>query len=171
LSKVIDKITPQGKKFFAELKKLTELGVEVGFTADKRGYDQSNASVDAEDYDNGPSVAQVAAWQEFGTTTKDGGQAIPARPFMRQSVDNNQDAIQKMAKHQLDAVVSGKADAEKALRAIGALQVGLIKHEIRNGGFAANAESTVRQKGSSTPLIDEGRMVQSVHYVVRPSKG
>jgi len=169
--RVVDKITPQGKKLFAELKKLAELDVQVGFTADKKGYNQSHTAVDAADYDSGASVAEVACWNEFGTRTKDGGQAIPERPFMRQSFDNHRDTIKVMLSHQLEAVVTGKSDADKAMRAIGAMQVGLIQHEIRNGGFVENAESTRRQKGSSAPLINEGRMIQSVHYVVKARKG
>ena len=71
---------------------------------------------------------------------------------------------------QLKAVAEGSATADKAMRAIGALQVGLIQHEIREGGFVSNAESTVKQKGSSTPLINEGRMRQSVHYAVKSKR-
>ena len=163
-------MTPQGKKFFAELEKLAELEVQVGFTADKKGYNESHSSVDASDYSDGTTVAEVAAWNEFGTKNADGTQRIPERPFLRQSVDKYESQITAMVKQQLKAVASGET-ADKALRAIGALQVGLIQHEIRNGGYEANAESTIKLKKSSTPLIDEGHMRQSVHYVVKPRKG
>ena len=168
---VRDNLTPKGKKFFAEIDKLLKLQVQVGFTADKQGYDQNHASVDASDYpDGGPSVAEVAMWNEFGTKNSDGSQAIPERPFIRQSVDKYQPQIKAMCKEQLKAIAKGES-ADKALRAIGALQVGLIQNEIRSGGFTPNAPSTKERKGSSQPLINEGRMRQSVHYVVKPRKG
>lgn len=169
--RVKDKLTPKGKKLFEELNKLAELQVQVGFTVDKKGYNESHATVDASDYPNGPSVAEVAAWNEFGTKNADGSERIPARPFMRQSVENYETQIQQMTAAQLKAVAEGSATADQALRAIGALQVGLIQHEIRDGGFVANAESTQKQKGPATPLINEGHMRQSVHYVVKPREG
>lgn len=158
-------MTPEGKKFFAQLQKLAELEVQVGFTAEKAGYGQNHSSVNASDYEGGTTIAEVAAWNEFGTYN------IPERPFMRQSVDKNGDVIQAMCSEQIKALVSGKADADKVMRNIGALQVGLIQHEIKAGGFVKNADSTVKQKGSSTPLYDTGHMRQSVHYVVKPRKG
>ena len=169
--KVKDKLTPKGKKLFEELNKLAGLQVQVGFTVDKKGYNESHAAVDASDYPNGPSVAEIAAWNEFGTKNSDGSERIPARPFMRQSVEKYESQIQKMTEMQLKAVAEGSATAEQAMRAIGALQVGLIQNEIRDGGFTANAESTKKQKGSATPLIDESHMRQSVHYVVKPREG
>ena len=171
MRKVTDRMTPEGKKLFKELNKLAKLEVQAGFTAGKKGYGENHSPVDAADYPGGPSVAEVAAWNEFGTRNADGSQRIPARPFMRQSVDKYGPHIQKMLALQLEAVAKGEAGADKALRAIGALQVGLIQHEICDGGFTENAGSTKALKGSSTPLIDEGRMRQSVHYAVKSREG
>ena len=39
------------------------------------------------------------------------------------------------------------------------------------GGFAPNAESTIKKKGSDQPLIDTGYMRQSVNYVVKRRGG
>ena len=156
-----DTLTPEGRRLFAELQKLAKLEVQAGFTIDKSGYGESDNSVSAEDYPEGPTVAEVAAWNEFGT------EHIPPRPFMRQSVDKYESQIKTMCSEQLKAIAEGSATADEALRAIGALQVGLIQHEIGFGGFVKNADSTIRQKDSSQPLIDEGRMRQSVHYVVK----
>ena len=162
-----DTLTADGKKFFEEIQKLVGLEVQAGFTVGKSGYDQSHNPAGAEDYPEGPTVAEIAAWNEFGTKNADGSQRIPPRPFMRQSVDKYESQIKAMCGEQLKAVSEGTATADEAMRAIGALQVGLIQHEIRAGGFTPNADSTIRQKGSSQPLIDEGRMRQSVHYVVK----
>ena len=163
-------MTPQGKKLFAELQKLAELEVKVGFTADKAGQGKNHESVDAADYEDGTTIAHVAAWNEFGT------EHIPERPFMRQTVEKHGDDVFKAAKTLMGQVVKGEITADKAIRSVGAIQVGLIQHEIKAGGFAENAPSTKKQKGGSeeaktTPLIDDGRLRQSVHYVVKPRKG
>ena len=57
--------------------------------------------------------------------------------------------------------------AEQVLKDIGIFQKDLIQDKIKEGDFAPNAESTVRKKGSSKPLIDTGRMRQSVNYQIR----
>ena len=168
--RVTDKLTPQGKKFFEELQKLGKLQAQVGFTAEKSGHGKNNESVSANDYDDGPTIAEVAAWNEFGT------KHIPERPFLRQSVDKNISTIKAMCAAQLKEMADGKADADKAIRAIGALQVGLIQYEIIEGDFVDNSLSTKKIKGGSvtaqtTPLIDTGRMRQSVHYVIKPREG
>ena len=176
--KAKDKLTREGKKFFAELQKLCELEVQVGFTAGKSGHNQRHDSVTAEDYNNDTTIAEVAAWNEFGT------KHIPARPFLRQSVDKNIEKIKKVCAEQVKGVKQGKIDAEQALCRIGALQVGHIQAEIRKGNFVENAESTIRIKNkplkkskkkkkgkATTPLIDTGRLHQSVHYVVKSKKG
>ena len=163
--KVSDKLTKEGKRLFAELVKLSSLQVKAGFTADGGGHGAGSEPVSADGYDNGVTVAQVAAWNEFGTSN------IPARPFMRQSVENNSSIIVEMCKEMLKQVATGEKDSDEALRAIGAIQVGQIQNEISEGGFVENAPSTKKQKGSSAPLIDSGHMRQSVHYVVKDKDG
>ena len=46
-------------------------------------------------------------------------------------------------------------------------QKGLIQRKIVDGTFEPNAPSTIRKKGSSRPLIDTGRMRQSVNFIIR----
>ena len=43
----------------------------------------------------------------------------------------------------------------------------LIKAKIASGNFTPNAPSTVKKKGRNQPLIDTGRMMNSVKGVVR----
>ena len=173
-----DRTTAEGRRFFKEIEDLTKLQVRVGFTSGGSGYGANSEPVTAKDYEDGPTIVEVAAWNEFGTYN------TPPRPFLRQSVENYTEQISVMCKAQLQAIASGKQTAESALKAIGALQVGLVQHTIRDGGFEPNAPITiqggwmrnqksgkpfyVKGKGSSRPLIDTGRMRQSVHYVIKP---
>ena len=57
------------------------------------------------------------------------------------------------------------------MKEIGAFQKGLIQERIVEGSFTTNAEATIRKKKSATPLIDTGRMRQSVNFVIRKKGG
>ena len=128
--------TPVGERIFRELEKLNKLLAQIGY--------ESGKSKEK----NGADVCAVAAWNEFGTIN------IPSRPFMRKSVDDNKDEI------------SGRKTAEQVFKEIGLFQKGLIQKKITDGSFEPNAPSTIRQKKSDKPLIDTGRMRQSVEIFI-----
>jgi hypothetical protein len=71
----------------------------------------------------------------------------------------------------MKAEILGGASAESILKKIGIFQKDLMQVEITEGGFEPNAASTVKRKGSSVPLIDTGRMRQSVNYIVKEKGG
>lgn len=144
-------LTPEGKKYFRELKKMTDMEIQVGFQGDQK-------------YEDGTSIAQVAAVNEFGASD------IPERPFMRQSFENHEGELQA-ACDAAQRLVSSGGSAEQALQQIGVVAKGLVQDEIVNGGFAPNAESTINKKGSEQPLIDTGTMRQSVNFVVKRRGG
>jgi hypothetical protein len=143
-----DRLTPEGRRFFAQIEQLKKLQVQVGF--------QAGAAAD----EDGVDIANIAMWNELGTSRS------PARPFMRKSVDENTDKIKAMCTRQLKRLAQG-ADAQDILEKIGVFQKGLIQRKIVDGTFEPNAASTIRRKGSSRPLIDTGRMRQSVNYIIR----
>lgn len=151
-----DRITPEGKKFFKEIEKLKKLQVRVGYQQGKEFYDDEGTKVD---------MLDVVMFNELGTAR------TPSRPFMRDSVDDNAGQITNFCKAQLKGIANGSTNAEMALKSIGAMQVGLVQKTIKDGDFAPNAPSTIAMKGSDKPLIDTGRMRQSVHYVVTDKKG
>ena len=141
-------VTPEGKRFLSEIKKLTESVIHVGFQAD-----QSH-------YENGTDLVDVAAYNEFGASD------IPARPFMKQSFENHEPELKAACTAAYQKVSAG-GTAEQALKELGAFAKGLIQEEIANGSFEPNAPSTIRKKGSERPLIDTGFMRQSVNYVIK----
>lgn len=108
-------------------------------------------------------MADVAAWNEFGTVRS------PSRPFMRNSIDNNVDKIKAFGAAQVRRIAAG-ATSRDVLNAMGAMQKGLMQHEITEGHFQSNALSTVRRKKSDRPLVDTGQMRQAIHFVIK-SKG
>lgn len=107
----------------------------------------------------GITVADVARWAEFGI-----GQ--PQRSWLRAWVDENEAEIQKRISAEYKKIVKGQITKEQALKRIGAWAVGSIQQRIANRIPPPNAPSTVRQKGSSTPLVDKGQFRSSINYKI-----
>ncbi len=149
---VIDKYTPEGKRLIETLGKIGGLEVCVGFQAGQNFEE------------DGVDVANVALWNEVGTSRS------PSRPFMQDSVDNHEAEIQQFMRETAEEVYGG-LDERAALEKVGLFQKDLMQEEIKSGSFAPNAPSTIKKKGSSKPLIDTGRMRQSVNYVIRKKGG
>ena len=84
-----DRLTPEGEKFFRQIDELQDKEVFVGFQAGKVTDDR------------GVDMAQIAMWNELGTST------APSRPFLRKSVDENADPINAMCAQQLKAITAG----------------------------------------------------------------
>lgn len=147
-AKVKDKMTPEGIRFQRMLKEIADKEVRIGFQHGKATEE------------DGTDVCDVAAWNELGTVN------MPSRPFLRKSVDENEGKINSFLQSKMKDLVRG-VSAEQVLKEIGIFQKDLIQEKITEGSFAPNAESTVRQKGGSKPLIDSGRMRQSVNYVIQ----
>lgn len=143
-----DRLTDEGKRFLAQIKELEGLEVRVGFQAG-----------DAAD-ESGVDIANIAMFNEVGTSR------APSRPFLRMSVDENTEKITKMCQAQVKRLAKG-ASAQEILQTLGTFQKGLIQEKIGSGSFTPNAASTIRRKGSDHPLIDTGRMRQSVSFVIK----
>jgi hypothetical protein len=110
-----------------------------------------------------PTVLEVAIWNEFGT------EHIPARSFIRETLDIHADAILTLARRLAKAVELGRMDEKQAMGLLGEHVVGLMKERIANHGapaaFAPNAPRTIAKKGSSTPLIAHtGQLRNSITY-------
>ena len=145
---VTDKVTADGKKLQKILKELADKEVRVGFQ-------QGKATEE-----DGTDVCDIAAWNELGTVN------MPSRPFLRMSVDDNSDKINSFMSAQKRSIINGEP-ADRILKKIGIFQKDLIQEKITEGSFAPNAPSTIKAKGSSKPLIDTGRMRQSVNFEIK----
>lgn len=135
-----------------QLNELKTLQVRVGYQADELS-------------DEGVSLMDIAMWNELGTVNS------PSRPFLRQSFDDHETEIRAFAAAQIKKLVAGTATAQDVLQAIGTYQKGLVQATIESGTFEPNAPSTISKKGSDKPLIDTGRMRQSVNYVIQKKGG
>ncbi len=100
-------------------------------------------------------------WNEFGTS-----RGIPERPFMRNSLRNNSDKYIKALQTSAQRLALGQTDLSTVMEKLGNVAELDIKREIDGLKSPPNAPSTIRQKGSSNPLIDTGEMRNSVRYKV-----
>lgn len=107
------------------------------------------------------TVAQVAQWNSYGTST------IPARPFLTVAVARHARELLKTQRRLATALVMQKIDLNRALGLLGAYAVGIVKQTIAEGVPPPNAESTIKMKGSSTPLINTGQLRNSITFELR----
>jgi len=121
---------------------------------------------------NTAHAPSVAFWNEYGTTNKEGGVHIPARPFFRTAI----------ARHsprwgQLIAIImkNTKFHYSKTLHQLGMVIVSQIQQQIEETTEPPNAEATVgttgkarrknkRGKGFNKPLEDSKNMKRAVNY-------
>lgn len=147
-----DRLTPEGKKLLAEVKKLGTLQVRVGY--------QRGTALTEDDSGRPVDYCDIAMWNELGTS-----RGIPSRPFLRNSVDMFEDAIDNEARNAVQEMIGGMT-AEQVLNELGVRQKARVQVSITDGDYTPNARATVRKKGSDKPLIDTGIMRASVQYVV-----
>jgi len=127
---------------------------------DKKPFTKIGILGDGEKGEDGATVLEYASHNEFGT--KD----IPERSFIRSTIDERKRRIFGKA-FQLQAdIFTGRISMDKALGIMGLLIKGNIIQKIVNLRSPKNEDSTIRAKGSSNPLIDSGRMRQSIDYEV-----
>lgn len=112
------------------------------------------------------TVARIAAIHEFGSL--DG--TIPERSFMRSSIDENLVKLTKLLKKLSGLVIDGRMQKKQALGLVGQNIADAMKAKIRTGRFEPLAESTIKAKGSSKPLIDTGQMINSIEFDFRKGK-
>lgn len=108
-------------------------------------------------YADGTPVAQVAFWNEYGTTIS------PARPFFRRMIASESPGW--------GAKLAGAAkftnyDGVRAMSLLGEDIAGALQQSIATWQDPPNAKSTVERKGFNKPLIETSHMQNSVGYQV-----
>ena len=106
------------------------------------------------------AVINRAIFNEFGT------RRIPERPFMRNAVRNNRVKYMRALRVSAPKLLLGETDMRTVMSKLGALAQGDIQHEITVLMYPPNAPSTIKNKGSSKPLIDTGEMRQAVTWLL-----
>ena len=119
----------------------------------------------AGNYEDGVHIATIAATNEFGSA--DG--RIPERPAIRDGIEDSKPQIIKLYEKMMPDVIEKDLDIRSIQALVGELCVGNIVQKISEGVAPPNAPSTIKAKGSSTPLVDTGAYRQSITYVIAPT--
>lgn len=136
------------KQLIEQIKASGEKAVYVGFPA------EFNEKVEGSDNFN---LASLAAVLEFGN------ERIPSRPFLRQTLAENQEKYTALFVKLFESGIS----IEQIYEQIALIAQGDVQQNIVNGKWTANAPSTIKRKKSSKPLIDTGKLRQSVKGIVK----
>lgn len=113
--------------------------------------------------EDGMPIAEYAAYNEFGTS--DGH--VPERSFIRATFDEQVEKLNQTRGRLIRGVQDGKLDAQQAAGLLGEIHQRDIVRKIDSGVPPPNAPGTIRIKGSSKPLINEGNMKQAVRYEIK----
>ena len=151
---------------FSKLEKLIE-NLEGNHYVDIGILGENNQSIEG-----GYTLAGIGAVHEFGTDRAGRGNSvtIPERSFLRMPLETGQQDIENAVKGHLQKYIAD-GDIKGIFKLIGIAGEARIQEAFETAGFGTwdpNAESTIRQKGSDSPLIDQGDLRAAITSKVGP---
>lgn len=151
------------QRFKEKLEAAKGARVKIGVLANVKG----NAKVEGAqgDFD----MVALAATHEFGAPARpwNGFVGIPARPFISATFEQNRDAAKKKISQLAVAFLKGRISLHRGLEILGAWGVGEVQSYMNSGKITPKLSPvTIAKKGSNKPLIDHGRLKQSITYKV-----
>jgi hypothetical protein len=115
-------------------------------------------------FDDKPDLAAIAVWNEYGTSR------IPARPFMRSTLDRRSAAYDRQMEKIFTKVMTGKVNVLTGLATLGKQIAKDISNSIDKWKKPPNAISTIKKKGFNDPLVETGELMNSIEYRVIQGK-
>lgn len=115
----------------------------------------------AQGHSEGLSVADIAAFHEYGTQT------VPMRSYIRAWYDENPEFIRTTLKRELTEAAAGKRTVDQAMERAALIFEGSVKQRIARNIPPPLAPSTVARKGSSVALIDTGQLRNAIRGRVK----
>ena len=92
---------------------------------------------------------------------------IPARSYIRSTMDEKEGVYHSSARKLLNQIIDGGMTKYDALDLMGQKIEGDIKRKTITLRSPPNAPSTIRKKGSENPLVNQGFLGGSVRFVVK----
>ena len=105
----------------------------------------------------------IALVHEFGSPKMN----VPARSWLRASFDKYEKQWMALLLRLLKLVDKGKLTLRNAVELVGQQMVADIRRHIRSGIPPPLKPATIARKGSTLPLVDSGRFINSITYQVR----
>jgi hypothetical protein len=112
------------------------------------------------------NLAEIAAVNEFGS---DDGH-VPERSYLRSTMlEKESEYVDEVGKIVL-AAIQGRQSVDQGLGRLGLRAVRDVQATMRDLDTPPNAPSTIARKGADNPLIDTGRLRQSIDFEIRRVK-
>jgi len=89
---------------------------------------------------------------------------IPERSFLRATFDEQNDEILKKCAKTLNQVIAGKMSVDEFLNRYGRIFATAIKEYMRDLDNPANHPYTIDKKGSSSPLVARGHLIEAIGW-------
>jgi hypothetical protein len=112
----------------------------------------------------GADLVLIATVNEFGSANGH----VPERSFIRSTADENREKYGRLSQRAVTrGIDKGVGEFERELGKVGAVMAGDVQRKIITLSRPPNAPSTIAKKGSDSPLVDTGRLGQSIDFVVK----
>lgn len=142
-------------KLRKKLDRIKTTHVKVGVLQSKGG---------GESTESGATLVDIATIHEFGAPVA----GIPERSFIRRTFKDKKKDLAKLTARLAKLIVEDKKTVQQALEILGAWGAAEVQKTITSGAPIPPPlqPGTVLAKGSSRPLVDTGRLVQSISWDV-----
>lgn len=153
--------TTEWEKIKNRLQRGMDKELRIGFFSEDT-YSEENANL---------PVAAVAAWQDLGAPF-DGPKNIPPRPFMRLGLKEilKTNVYTQRYKEAFLKTILGRGTINSSYNGIAKAVVPDLQKTITDWVYPPNAAFTVQEKGRDDPLVDTGKMRDSVKAKVEKSR-
>ena len=154
------KITEKNPGAYKALKKrleqISRKRVVAGFPKGKL----NNPHYEPEDGKPGPSIIDVAIWNNFGI-------GVPRRNFMTPASEEWRKYFEQMVALSQDEIIEGTLDIDNFLNTMGEAGAEFVSNAIIKLKQPPNSPVTIALKKSSNPLVDSGDMSKAPIYELR----
>jgi phage gpG-like protein len=115
--------------------------------------------------EKGTSLAVIAAVHEFGAPSV----GIPERPFLRNTIKANQENYIRLNRINAVKAMRGQMNPRTALMQLGMMAQGDVQKFMANNSYTLKP-LTIKRKGSSRALIDNGQLRLSITFEIEGDK-
>ncbi len=163
-TRIVERITPAGRKFFDTVKQLKgrKPHVKVGYPAEDSKTNEKHEDAD------GMTVLQLAVIHEFGVPNAGpgGNTVIPERSWIRASYDESKRKLLVFSRKVAQRVIKGEISVKAGLSQIGLFMLNRQKKKMRSNippELAPSTKAGRSKKGDANPkaLIDTAQLLNS----------
>lgn len=154
------KTVQKNPEFLKELKKraqeIARKKIAVGFPKGRL----NAPHYEPEGNEPGPSIIDVAIWNNFGI-------GVPRRDFMTPATQKWEPFCEETVEALKEDIIAGNINIDDVLGILGQKGADLISDEIIALREPPNSPATIARKKSSNPLVDSGDMSKAPTYEIR----